>query len=84
LKLQPYGKGPIEAHTRVNSRDCLNFVSNGVLGLQNHPEVKRAAIETAREFGVGSCGPRGFYGSLQPHLDFETDIAKFMGKFVCG
>lgn len=54
-------------------------MSNGVLGLQNHPEVKEAAMECAKQFGVGSCGPRGFYGSLQPHLDFETDIAKFMG-----
>jgi len=72
-------EGPVGAHTKVNSKDCLNFVSNGVLGLQNHPLVKEAAIATARKFGVGSCGPRGFYGSLQPHLDFENDIAKFMG-----
>jgi len=66
-------------YTKVNGKRCLNLVSHGVLGLQCHPEVKKAAIATAREYGVGSCGPRGFYGSLQPHLTFESNIAKFMG-----
>eukprot|EP01126_Amoeba_proteus_P042667 TRINITY_DN4647_c0_g1_i3.p1 TRINITY_DN4647_c0_g1~~TRINITY_DN4647_c0_g1_i3.p1 ORF type:complete len:488 (-),score=95.74 TRINITY_DN4647_c0_g1_i3:73-1443(-) len=71
-------EGPVGAHTKVNGKMCINLVSNGVLELQNHQEVKKDAIETSRMFGVGSCGPRGFYGSLKPHLDFEKDIAEFM------
>ncbi|PWZ25234.1 Long chain base biosynthesis protein 1a [Zea mays] len=31
------------------------------------------------EIGVGSCGPRGFYGTIDVHLDCESKIAKFLG-----
>ena len=29
--------------------------------------------------GCGSCGPRGFYGTLDEHLELESKIADFMG-----
>jgi serine palmitoyltransferase len=28
---------------------------------------------------VGSCGPRGFYGTIDVHLELEEKAAKFMG-----
>jgi serine palmitoyltransferase len=31
------------------------------------------------KYGVGSCGPRGFYGTIDVHLDCEARIAKFLG-----
>ncbi len=31
-------------------------------------------------YGVGSCGPRGFYGTFDVHLQLEQDLAKFMGE----
>jgi len=49
------------------------------LGLRKHPTILQAAAEVIEAFGVGSCGPRGFYGTLEPHLQLETDIAAFMG-----
>jgi serine palmitoyltransferase len=30
-------------------------------------------------YGVGSCGPRGFYGTFDVHLDLEAALAAFMG-----
>ena len=30
------------------------------------------------KYGVGSCGPRGFYGTIDVHLDLERQIADFM------
>jgi len=75
----PLLEGPPTAHVTIDGTHFINMVSCGVHGLQNHPEVKNVAEETARLYGVGSCGPRGFYGSLKPHNDFETKIAKFMG-----
>ncbi|PIA39033.1 hypothetical protein AQUCO_02700304v1 [Aquilegia coerulea] len=35
-----------------------------------------AALE---KYGVGSCGPRGFYGTIDVHLDCEARVAKFLG-----
>lgn len=29
-------------------------------------------------YGVGSCGPRGFYGTIDTHIDLEKRIASFM------
>ena len=40
--------------------------------------VKRACEATINKYGVGSCGPRGFYGTIDVHLDLEKRIADFM------
>jgi serine palmitoyltransferase len=29
---------------------------------------------------VGSCGPRGFYGTFDVHLDLEKALAEYMGQ----
>lgn len=31
------------------------------------------------QYGLGSCGPRGFYGTTDVHLALEKAFAKFMG-----
>lgn len=31
------------------------------------------------KYGVGSCGPRGFYGTIDVHLDIEEELAAFFG-----
>lgn len=31
------------------------------------------------KYGVGSCGPRGFYGTIDVHVDLEKRAAQFMG-----
>lgn len=42
-----------------------------------HPqEASRATID---KYGVGSCGPRGFYGTIDVHLTLEDNLAAFMG-----
>lgn len=30
------------------------------------------------KYGVGSCGPRGFYGTVDVHLELEEQLAKFL------
>uniref|UniRef100_A0A0B6Y1E3 Serine palmitoyltransferase 1 n=1 Tax=Arion vulgaris TaxID=1028688 RepID=A0A0B6Y1E3_9EUPU len=41
-------------------------------------EIEEEAIKALRVYGVGSCGPRGFYGTMDVHLKLEEEIAKFM------
>ncbi|KAF9233818.1 serine palmitoyltransferase [Melanogaster broomeanus] len=41
--------------------------------------IKENAIETLRKYGLGSCGPPGFYGTIDVHLQLERDIAEFLG-----
>ena len=65
--------------TTVNGKDVLDFASLNFLGLAGHPDIRAAAHATIRRFGVGSCGPRGFYGTLDVHLELEAALAKYMG-----
>lgn len=58
----------------------VNFASLGVLNYQTDEKVIDSAIKTLRTNGVGSCGPRGFYGTVDVHMQLEERIAKFMGS----
>lgn len=42
------------------------------LSAENTEEV----VDTIRKYGVGTCGPRGFYGTLDIHLELEEAIAR--------
>lgn len=49
------------------------------MGLLEDDKIQEDAIKSLRKYGVGSCGPRGFYGTVDVHLDLEEKLAKFMG-----
>ncbi|KAH8253467.1 hypothetical protein KR032_005662 [Drosophila birchii] len=64
---------------QVDGHDCLNLGSHNYLGFLEDQEILEESCKTLRKYGVGSCGPRGFYGTMDVHLDLEDRIAKFMG-----
>ncbi len=37
------------------------------------------SIDSVNKYGVGSCGPRGFYGTIDVHLELESKLASFFG-----
>ncbi|XP_046870727.1 serine palmitoyltransferase 1 isoform X7 [Hypomesus transpacificus] len=39
---------------------------------------KQKALASLKKYGVGTCGPRGFYGTFDVHLELEDRLAKFM------
>ncbi|XXQ36187.1 Aminotransferase class I/classII domain-containing protein [Plasmodiophora brassicae] len=57
----------------------LNLSTCDFLGLSGMQSIKDACKQTIMQYGVGSCSPRGFYGTVTPHLLFEDEMAKFMG-----
>ena len=61
----------------------LNLASFDFLGMSLDSSIKDVAREALDFYGCGSCGPRGFYGTIDKHLDFEKEIAAFMGTQVC-
>lgn len=63
----------------VDGHDCLNLGSQNYLGLLEDNDILEDACKCLRKYGVGSCGPRGFYGTMDVHLDLEDRLAKFMG-----
>lgn len=51
-------------HITINGHNCLNLGTHNYLGLLNSPDIRESAIAAVRKYGVGSCGPRGFYGTI--------------------
>lgn len=41
-----------------------------------HP-VKQASLAALDRYGCGSCGPRGFYGTIDVHLQLEKAVADY-------
>lgn len=48
----------------VDGKDCLNLATHNYLGLLEHEKLEEHAIKALHKYGVGSCGPRGFYGTV--------------------
>uniref|UniRef100_A0AAY4B4Q1 Serine palmitoyltransferase 1 n=2 Tax=Denticeps clupeoides TaxID=299321 RepID=A0AAY4B4Q1_9TELE len=70
--------GPPSHKIIVNGKECINFASFNFLGLLDNERVKRKALASLQKYGVGTCGPRGFYGTFDVHLELEERLAKFM------
>ncbi|PKI72624.1 long chain base biosynthesis protein 1-like [Punica granatum] len=66
-------------HALVNGKEVVNFACANYLGLIGHEKLLESCMSSVDKYGVGSCGPRGFYGTIDVHLDCETRIAKFLG-----
>lgn len=71
--------GKVGKYINVDGRECLNLATHNYLGLLEDQEILEKAMTSLKKYGVGSCGPRGFYGTLDVHLDLEDKLAKFMG-----
>ena len=77
-------QGPIDSYslTGITSQPRTYDVllsSQDVLGLTTDQVMKEACAATVEKLGLGSCSPRGFYGTFPPHMDVEKSIAEFLG-----
>jgi serine palmitoyltransferase len=75
----PRVEAVLGAHTVVAGRKCVNCASMDFLGIQGDPEITAQCERAMDKYGVGSCGPRGFYGTFDVHLSLEERMARFMG-----
>lgn len=57
----------------------VNLTYYDFLGLSMKSSIHEAASKALSKYGVGACGPPGFYGTLDAHIDLEKDIARFIG-----
>lgn len=58
--------------------NVLNVGATSFLCLDKEEKIIDSALESLNKYGVGSCGPRGFYGTIDVHLELEERLAKFM------
>ncbi|XP_029195796.2 serine palmitoyltransferase 1-like [Acropora millepora] len=65
-------------HTlKIDDTECLNFATFNFLGFVGNDKIEDTAIKSLHRYGVGSCGPRGFYGTIDVHLELEERLAKY-------
>ena len=41
--------------------------------------LRKTALDALEHYGCGSCGPRGFYGTIDAHLEAEEVMSNFLG-----
>ncbi|XP_045465626.1 serine palmitoyltransferase 1 isoform X2 [Harmonia axyridis] len=66
-----------------NKDGVVDLAKTNFLGMLDDEEIKKTAEETIRKYGVGTCGPRAFYGTTDVHLALEEKIANFLGAEEC-
>lgn len=70
-----------DTHIKLQGIDkpLLNLATFDFLGLGSRKELKETAVKALTKYGCGSCGPRGFYGTIDTHEILEKDIASMIG-----
>jgi glycine C-acetyltransferase len=61
----------------LDGKKVINMSSNNYLGLANNDEMKKAAIEAIKKYGVGSGAVRTIIGNMDIHEKLEQKLAEF-------
>lgn len=62
-----------------SGRTVTNLATFNHYNFINSDLIKERAIKTLRTYGVGPCGPPGFYGTQDVHQQIEQDVATHLG-----
>lgn len=77
----PKLEGEIKPRMKFRGKEVLTWSLNNYLGLANHPEVRKADAEGAKEWGLGyPMGARMMSGHTSIHEELERQLADFVGK----
>jgi glycine C-acetyltransferase len=77
----PKLEGDIANKMTFRGKEVLVWSINNYLGLANHPEVRQADAEAAKEWGMGyPMGARMMSGQTEKHEELEERLAEFMQK----
>ncbi len=77
----PKLEGEIGSRMKFRGKDVIVWSLNNYLGLANHPEVRKADSDAAREYGLATpMGARMMSGNTTLHEQLESELADFEGK----
>jgi glycine C-acetyltransferase len=77
----PKLEGEIHPKMKFRGKEVLTWSLNNYLGLANHPEVRKADADAAKEYGLGyPMGARMMSGHTSKHEELEAQLADFVGK----
>lgn len=77
----PRLEGEIGPRMKFRGKLMLNWSLNNYLGLANHPEVRKADEEAAKEYGLAyPMGARMMSGNTVFHEQLDRELAEFVNK----
>lgn len=77
----PKLEGEIGPRMKFMGKERLNWSLNNYLGLANHPEVRKADADAAKEWGMAyPMGARMMSGQTKYHQQLEKELAAFVSK----
>ena len=77
----PKLEGEIGPRMKFRGKELLNWSLNNYIGLANHPEVRKADAEGAKEYGLAyPMGSRMMSGNSNLIEQFEKQLSEFVGK----
>jgi glycine C-acetyltransferase len=66
---------------KFQGKEVLTWSLNNYLGLANHPEVRKADADAAKDWGLAyPMGARMMSGNTDQHVQFEEQLADFVDK----
>ncbi|XP_018566092.1 serine palmitoyltransferase 1 [Anoplophora glabripennis] len=71
-------KEDIESYVNKDDENNIDLAKTNFLDVLNSEDIKKSCESIIRKYGVGTCGPRAFYGTTDVHLELEERIAEFM------
>ena len=77
----PMLEGEIGPRMKFKGKDVLNWSLNNYLGLANHPEVREADAQAAKDWGLSyPMGARMMSGNSVHHEKLEKELSHFVKK----
>ena len=77
----PKLEGPISNRMKFQGKEVITWSVNDYLGLANHPEVREADTNAAKQFGSAHpMGARMMSGHTDLHEQLEEELAAFVNK----
>jgi hypothetical protein len=69
-------EGDAGAETVIDGKKLINFSSYDYLGLNHHPDVRRAAVEAIERYGVSASASRLVAGERPVHRALEAALGR--------
>ncbi|SCY80762.1 aminotransferase class I/II-fold pyridoxal phosphate-dependent enzyme [Flavobacterium caeni] len=77
----PKLEGELGPRMQFHGKEILNWSINDYLGLANHPEVRKADADAARDYGAAyPMGARMMSGHTTLHEQLQNELAAFVQK----
>ncbi len=79
--IYPKLEGDLGPRMKFRGKEVLVWSINNYIGLANHPEVRKADADAAKEYGMAyPMGSRLLTGHTSKHEELENELAEFVGK----